>query len=230
MLVSMSNQTSDIVFEPWIGERYAAGIRGKRVLILGESHYHSCEHDEDCQDVVTQEGHHRDLTCSVVSYWKDNPHSSPVSSRTSALFDMGKAEFWASVAFYNYLQSFAGEKARIRPKAEQWDELASQHAFQEVLDKLRPDRILVLGKSTWACLPSSTDVLAAAPVPENALPVADMLGATHEVDRTAYWYTWRPNGKALAFPVRHPSEFGFPPQEWKAAIHSWMTFSDAAKI
>ena len=225
----MSNQTSDIVFEPWIGKHYAAGIDGKRLLILGESHYHSCEQDKGCQDVVTQEGHHRELTRSVVSYWKDNPHSSPVSSRTPALFDMAKAEFWERVAFYNYLQSFAGEKARMRPKAEQWDQLASQRAFQEVLARLRPGRIVVLGKSTWAGLPSSPDVLAAIPDAENNLPVAEIFGAAHEVDRTAYWYAWRPNGKALAFPIRHPSEFRFPPQECKAAIHAWLTFNDAEK-
>jgi hypothetical protein len=57
------------------------------VLILGESHYHSCEKDPNCTDEVGRNIRHRNLTRDMVDHWKDHSHSSPVSHRISARFD-----------------------------------------------------------------------------------------------------------------------------------------------
>ena len=195
---------TDVVFRPWKGAQYDQGIGGAKTLILGESHYHSCDDDPACAQVSNRHHRHQTATCDVVQYWKTHPHRSPVSYRVPAVFDMPKEEFWNRVAFYNFLQSFAGTGARMRPKREQWQSVQSHRAFQSVLDELLPDRILVLGKETWAHLPSSPETLLRAPVPEPRLPVADIFGRVDEVDKTAYWYAFRPTGAALAMPNRSP--------------------------
>ncbi len=139
---------SKVSFEPWQGSEYRAGIAGRRVLILGESHWHSCDVDPKCADENARADHHRSLTFTTVNLWKDHGHSSPVSRLVPRLFGMTKPDFWQHVVFYNYLQTFAGPGARCRPKEEQWTD-DSAEASQTVLDRFEPDRILVLGKDTW---------------------------------------------------------------------------------
>lgn len=40
---------SEINFKPWVGKKYLSeGYNGKRILVLGESHY--------CKDVLEQDG------------------------------------------------------------------------------------------------------------------------------------------------------------------------------
>jgi hypothetical protein len=79
---------SDVSFEPWEGKLYRDGIGGFRILILGESHYHSCETNLACREKDGRDQRHRNLTRAVVSEWKDYPSRSPVSSRVPALFEM----------------------------------------------------------------------------------------------------------------------------------------------
>ncbi|MGI4827698.1 MAG: hypothetical protein ACRYFU_05845 [Janthinobacterium lividum] len=141
---------------------------------------------------------------------------------------MEKTEFWNRVAFCNFLQSFAGEHARERPSAQQWDDVRSHRALQSVLDCLQPDRILVLGKKTWAYLPSSTDTLLRAPSPEPRLPIAEVFGQAHKVDRTAFWYSFRPDGAALAMPIVHPSSWGFAVADWQPTVERWMEFEQTS--
>src|SRR5690606_11461910 len=54
------------------------------------------------------------------------------------------AEVYENIAFYNYLPMFAGDWARQRPSPELWE--AGQGPFRRVLEDLKPDLVLVLGK------------------------------------------------------------------------------------
>jgi hypothetical protein len=81
---------STVEFEPWRGTDYETGINGRRILILGESHYHSCEEEEGCNDETAKEAHHRNLTFNVIDQWKNKPHRSPLSYRVPELFQMHK--------------------------------------------------------------------------------------------------------------------------------------------
>src|SRR5258708_28815145 len=121
---------TQVQFDPWCGNDYENGIAGQRVLILGESNYHSCDEDLECKDEANRSFRHRTLTHFTVEHWKDNSHSSPVSYRVPQLFGMSKAQFWQSVVFYNYLQTFVGPAAGQRPKENQWADQTSAKAFQ----------------------------------------------------------------------------------------------------
>ena len=37
---------SSLFFSPWVGNKYNQGISGKKILVLGASHY--CNHKGDC--------------------------------------------------------------------------------------------------------------------------------------------------------------------------------------
>jgi hypothetical protein len=59
--------------------------------------------------------------------------------------------FWNSVAFYNFVQSFVGAQPRCRPTSEMWD--AAAKPFLEVLGKLQPQILIVLGSELRSHLP-----------------------------------------------------------------------------
>ena len=216
---------SSIQFRPWRQEAtYLTGIRGKKILILGESHYHNCEEDHGCDASAperTREYHH-EITRKVVRDWKDHPHRSPLSTSLPKLFGMDKAEFWNQVGFYNYVQSFLSA-ARVRPTKADWFSKDSAIAFQEVLDDLSPDRILVLGKGLWSALPSNQSEVIP-PVGERRFSLEGRFGSG--VDDLAYWYSSRSGKPALAMPIVHPSSWGFRVDDWLASIQKWLDFDE----
>jgi hypothetical protein len=218
-------QGTKVHFEPWCKRsQYEKGISGSKILILGESHHHRCDKDDKCKEQRLRSARHRGLTKAVVEQWKDEPHSSPVSSRLPKLFNMSKSEFWESVVFYNYLQTFAGLGARQRPKKEQWACLSSAEAFQSVLDHFQPDRILVLGKDLWTNLPSDPNVIASAPKAENRFSVANGAGSRNQTDEVCYWYYAHSGKPALAMPIVHPAAVGFSVSQWIQPVTEWMNF------
>ena len=212
---------SKAVFKPWVGASYESGerIEGKKVLILGESLYHDCA-KEGCDST---EKTHRSLTFSVVKHWKDNPHSSRVSSFIPKLFEIEKCDFWERVVFYNYLQNFAGKSARCKREPGLWDDENSVSAFQQVVDVFEPDRILVLGKDTWSNLPS-VQLPAGPPILENNFALSSKVGDRHQVDSFAYWYLSRSGHRSLTMPIIHPSAGIFRLDDWQPEVKKWLAF------
>jgi hypothetical protein len=141
---------SSIVFCPWVGSKYWDENRfGVRILVLGESHY-GLEKDK-CSTTTT----------NVVRQLAQNQRDSfftKVSKvllgldETTYLDDQRRGEIWEHVAFYNFIQTFVANQARIPPTAEMWE--AAQEPFLEVLTKLAPDMVLVLGKELSKKLPT----------------------------------------------------------------------------
>jgi hypothetical protein len=218
--------SSSVRFQPWQGKGYRDGIAGKRILVLGESHYHSCDTPGDSCNGLSpedQDARHLRLTMSEVKYWKDNPHSTPLSTAVPKLFEMTKSEFWERVAFYNYVQTFSSA-ARVRPSSEAWSDDIAVASFQEVLDALEPDRILVLGKDLWCSLPSDDRLLACRPRAEENLPLLEKIGNRNPVDGVGYWYGCRSGSFALAMPIFHPASWGFRAEEWRPEVQKWISF------
>jgi hypothetical protein len=222
----METSNSKVVFKSWRGDDYKLGIGGQQILILGESHYHDCNEDPSCReepDGFERSRRHTELTRDVVRWWKDNPHRSPLSHQLPKLFNMDKPQFWASVAFYNYLQAIVGSRARMRPSEDHWASSENVAALQETLSDLQPDRILVLGKKLWQYLPSKVP-LARPPEDEPGLLVSNDMGSYDEVDRKCYWYYTRSDKKALAMPIMHPSAPRFVTKDWIEPVANWLSF------
>lgn len=140
-----------VFFSPWIGENYkSGGIFGKKILVLGESHY--CD---GCDKCAGNAANAEDLECSDFTKNVVQKIINGESSRWTGTFRkferslVGEEttvekskEIWESLAFYNYLQ-VAVTKAR---EAGDWyDYEKSEDAFFEVLDELQPDVIIVWG-------------------------------------------------------------------------------------
>ncbi len=148
-------------FKPWVGVNYANGIGGKKVLVLGESHYcrelaeggrccpscECCKMDEECHK----------FTINVMREFRDN-YSGEGYEQTFLCFERAVAghelsqkereEFWDSVVFYNYMQ-YAQSGPR-RPLEQRND---SSEAFREILEEYMPDCIIVWGKRLYGWLP-----------------------------------------------------------------------------
>lgn len=155
----MVNVLDSVFFLPRVGKDYmGGGIFGKRIMILGESHYcaEKCPdcgapcHRSECgnftSDVMER---YFDSECEYESWmntFRKFEHSlvNKVTDRELSL------KIWDSLLFYNYLQ-VAMSQSR---KAGSNDDYAhSENAFFEVLETYRPDYVIVWGYRLWKYLP-----------------------------------------------------------------------------
>lgn len=96
-----------VKFLPWIGKNYMGGFNGMRTLVLGESHY-AWKQEPDLSDKpnVTSECIQEQLDGDYTkAFWTK---LAKAMSGEDTLTLEGKAKFWHSVAFYNYVQESAG--------------------------------------------------------------------------------------------------------------------------
>ena len=156
---------SNINFKPWVGKDYLTkGYQGRRILVLGESHY--------CQKELTEGGR-----CYPICQ-KDKMNGACINQTHDviheAVYDYGgqpylrcfisferavagkvltqeeRENFWESVMFYNYIQ-YALPAPRTSPNPEHWGN--SEKAFVELLEKHSPDKIIVWGVRLYNGLP-----------------------------------------------------------------------------
>lgn len=152
----------NVFFNPNVGNDYELkGFNGLKLLILGESHY--C--DEECEDCGKKSQNEcSDFTSSVISRYlnykkkkgKFRPWMRTFTRFTNILLEskvdnQTLINFWDSVIFYNYVQSSTSGPRRS-PTWRQFNE--SKDGFIEVLEKYKPDLILVWGERLWDNLPN----------------------------------------------------------------------------
>lgn len=142
-------------FRPWVGKQYGE----TKLLLLGESAY-------SWQDKNGQWQHPTpDLPTEMVNEVLDD-FGSTNDMRFMKTLSRGLAgekepskdrlhHVWHLVAFTNYVGGTVGEGPRERPTSAMWK--AAECAFPNILNKLRPRRIIVLGKTMWSKMPD-TDV------------------------------------------------------------------------
>jgi hypothetical protein len=139
----------DMIFQPWVGEHYYTDNRfGHRILILGESHY------GDDSEATS------DFTSRVVQDLAKDQRSSFFTKVSKVLLglnssdwldDKERGDVWDHVAFYNFIQGFVSTEARVRPTDDMWEN--SKEPFLKVINTLKPQIILVLGKALGANIP-----------------------------------------------------------------------------
>jgi hypothetical protein len=188
----------NVKFKPWIGSRYQEAPLGRKVLVLGESHYDwdSDEPINDDSDVTNKVIQEQLVGGYTKAFWT---HIVKTFLNHKPSLDEKRA-FWHSVAFYNYIQSSAGFGPRVPPSSEQF--VKSEPAFFEVLQSLQPRLMVVLGYRLWGRLPTTNFEEA----PE--IPEADHVGTGR------YHYL---GGSCLAICLKHPSS-GFNGLDWHAAV------------
>ena len=151
---------SNIFFQPFVGKDYAnGGIFGKRIMILGESHYCDggccdCGNCRLCRQCAK-------FTQNVLRDFLDERKERQNWMRTFVKFERSlvgkmtdwalKRKIWDSVMFYNYLQVAMGGP-REAGTAEQYQQAGKE--FFEVIEKYQPEYIIVWGKRLWNNLPN----------------------------------------------------------------------------
>jgi hypothetical protein len=136
-------------WEPWVGHDYENnGIDGRRLLIIGESHYVGSRQEFAeirASRTFTQEVVERQWTTASWSYF------TKIAKAVTGEEEPDKRTFWNKVAFYNYVQDIVGTGPRERPTKRLWKEAAD--ILPSVIDELRPHYILATGKGLWNQLP-----------------------------------------------------------------------------
>lgn len=148
---------SYVNFRPWVGKNYFSnGYNGKRILVLGESHYCPQELSPTgrcypiCKRSLMNEICFSQTEEAIAEFIND--YSGNKYQQTFLCFEraiVGKEltieereEFWNSIVFYNYIQFCQGGPRRPLP-SESWSD--SEKAFAEILDIYSPDYIIVWG-------------------------------------------------------------------------------------
>jgi hypothetical protein len=126
-------------FYPRLRSRYERTKFGKRILLVGESHYGSWKADYTG----------RRLTRWAIKYNLENAHS--IFGQAALLFkERPCLDFWNEVTFYNFVQ-FLLPTSKHRPTKEMFRQ--SRGLFLELLEQIQPDGVLSLGKTQWIEMP-----------------------------------------------------------------------------
>ena len=140
--------SANVKVHPWIGTKYRNPCHFKhRTLILGESSYTSEDNYDSSLLIRCIED---DLAVGHPD--RDTRGFCRFSTKLRRVIfgvdeSLGPTKFWPDVAFYNFVQERVGDTARIRPTAQMWKN--STPCFHEVVNKLLPEKVLVLGKANW---------------------------------------------------------------------------------
>lgn len=194
-----------IRFLPWIGNNYEQGINGKKIVVLGESHY--CANIE--KDATPQ------ITIKVISDLLDPDSEHEGYKNTYTKFERAlagkrldyseKITLWHSIIFYNYVQeAFSGP--RKMPTFEQYAN--AENAFFELLEQYRPDCVIVWGKRLYNNLPRKG---------EQGYDI--VISGTDSIETWEYTLN---DGKVIKLlPIVHPSA-GFSWDYWHQVIVTFL--------
>jgi hypothetical protein len=135
-----------VKFEPWKGKRYGRSKTGIKILVIGESHYWP---RRPIPENLTQ--HVIGNVCS--GEWPARATLAGIE-RTfgSVLPTVSGGEIWNEIAFYNYLQNWIGNNASDRPRQKEFHQPASVKGLIEVLYRLKPDLVVILGTGLFKVL------------------------------------------------------------------------------
>ena len=138
----------NVFFLPFVGRDYlSGGIFGRRVMVLGESHY--C--GERCANcgVPGKAGDCAAFTSGVIERYLDPKAEREPWMNTYLKFERSlvghetdqaeREKIWQSLLFFNYLQ-VAMDETRKAGTHEQYQQ--AQKAFYETLDQYRPESVI----------------------------------------------------------------------------------------
>ena len=137
------------MWEPWKGRDYEVA----RLLLLGESAYSWVQDGKE----VHPSPRHSILTVEeAVTDFPTTPFAIMLTRGVAGKANPTRQDReagWARVAFTNYVPGTVGGAARIRPSLELWAQAKAE--FPDLLRKLRPKNVIVLGKTMWEMMPDT---------------------------------------------------------------------------
>ena len=146
---------NNVWFEPFVGNDYwGNGYNGKRILIIGNSHY--CKDRDSCSCCGIDGCGFDGNSCSSFTIDSITERYNAQDKFADALggYDIGDYDDymneWNKVVFYNFLQTavrYAKDRGRNCDYEESYD------AFWEVLENFRPDGIIFWGNRVWNMAP-----------------------------------------------------------------------------
>lgn len=197
-------ETTRIHFRPWVGNKYAKGIGGKRLLVLGESHY-SDNDDPELTQVVMQHLFDYKLGKGEYESWMKTFTVFERAVVGRVLSREESVTFWNSVVFYNFVQEMMPYRGK-RPTAKQFADSAD--AFEEVLNEYAPDKIITWGTTLYDRTPS----LCGCDTPSIVYDDAEIY---------TYEYTLRSGKTCRIMRMSHPA-YGYAWDWWHEVIMRFM--------
>ncbi len=145
---------SHIKILPWKGKDYDTSSFGKKILIVGESHYNG-------ENQLLRDDEIRNFTINTIGEISNSVWTHAYFTKIAASFignnpdqDM-KKKFWNSISFCNFVQViFSGP--RIQPSEDEYNNSLS--AFSEILTDLKPQLLVILSYGTWNHIQNITEI------------------------------------------------------------------------
>jgi len=168
---------------PWVGKRYATGINGQQIAIVGYSHY--LREGSTDSDGVTED--------TIECVLKSDPFAFFRKVRSYFRWEDCK-EFWGSVVFFNFLPNSVGTRDRRYAYGTPGQIERGQSRVQELIDSYAPNKIFVFTKKGWSEFPPTNE--------ERRGGECAQLDA--EVFPRFTWGTYGSSSISTAFGLRHP--------------------------
>ncbi|MDZ7847413.1 MAG: ATP-binding protein [Owenweeksia sp.] len=132
---------------PWVGSDYQQLPAGKKLLIVGESHYLDKDKLEKSTLRHSDPGYTRQVVQEIAidgNKYKTKFYA-PLHRCLFGTNKFDRNQFWQNIAFFNLVQSSSGDKKK-RPRKSHY--LEGWEFFAEALEALGPDKCLMLGTTS----------------------------------------------------------------------------------
>lgn len=145
---SSFEKLNELTWFPWIGSNYTKGINGKRLLLVGESHYTEDENgtfDQECyDDYINDKNSTQKIIESIIDQKEERIIFKNTYKSLLGTDDIDKEIFWSNVSYYNFIQRpMETKKERPAPA----DYRHGWNVFHELLKIIKPTHCLFLGSS-----------------------------------------------------------------------------------
>jgi len=132
----------------WEGADFEKGIAGRRLIIVGHSHYtHEAVHTVDTPE----------FTRKVVGPVVAGTCRVPFFTAIAGYFGYEPEVFWARVAFFNFIPNLIGSVDQRSSKGTP-EQISAGHARAiRILNALRPDLVFVFSQAAWTEFPPTVE-------------------------------------------------------------------------
>ena len=142
------------VSRPWIGENYDGGVRGRKIVICGYSHWDNPEEEKTFRPIDFE----AERTIRTIKTVMDDEICLSFYNQIKNYFGFKEhRDFWPQVIFFNFIPSSIGsEKERYKKGSREQEELGRQRVI-EMLNKYSPNDLVIFTKKGWNAFPPTLE-------------------------------------------------------------------------